>query len=48
MDINKVTDLNELKAFAYDTLQALEAQQNNLRILQARIAELEQDQSKKK
>ena len=41
MDISTITDLKELKALAYDTMQLLEAQQNNLRILQQRIAELE-------
>lgn len=42
MDLQKVTDVNELKALAYDTLQALEVQQNNLRLIQQRLAELEQ------
>ncbi len=48
MDITKVTDIIELKALAFDTLQALEVQQNNLRLIQQRIAELEQEQVKKK
>lgn len=48
MDITKVTDLKELKALAFDTLQAIELQQNNLRIIQQRIAELEQEAQKKK
>lgn len=48
MDISKVTDVQELKALAYDTLQSLEAQQNNLRILQQRIVELEQEPQPKK
>lgn len=48
MDISKITDVNELKALAYDTLQVLEAQQNNLRIIQQRIVELQQGEQKKK
>jgi hypothetical protein len=48
MDISKVTDLKELKALAFDTLQAIEVQQSNLRLIQQRIAELEQEQSTKK
>ncbi len=48
MDISKVTDVNELKAMAYDTLQVIETQQNNLRIIQQRIIELQQEQQKKK
>lgn len=48
MDLQKITDVTELKALAYDTLQALEVQQNNLRMIQQRIAELEQDAQKKK
>ena len=48
MDLQKVTDLKELKALAFDTLQAIEVQQNNLRLIQQRIAELEQEQPAKK
>ena len=47
MDISNVTDLKELKALAFDTLQAIEVQQNNLRLIQQRIAELEQEPKKK-
>ncbi len=47
MDLQKVTDIKELKALAFDTLQALELQQNNLRLIQQRIAELEQEPAKK-
>ncbi|USN96734.1 MAG: hypothetical protein H6797_00845 [Candidatus Nomurabacteria bacterium] len=42
MDISSITDAKELKALAYDTLQAVEVQQNNLRLIQQRIAEIEQ------
>ena len=48
MDIQKVTDIKELKAMAFDTLQAIEVQQSNLRIIQQRIAEVEQQQQSKK
>lgn len=47
MDIQKITDIKELKALAFDTLQAIEVQQNNLRIIQQRLAEVEQQGSKK-
>ena len=43
MDVSTITEMKELKAIAYDTLQLIERQQNNLRILQQRIAELEQN-----
>lgn len=42
MDISQVNDIKEVKALAYDTLQLIERQQNNLRLIQQRIAELEQ------
>lgn len=48
MDISKVTDIKELKAMAFDTLQMIETQQNNLRIIQQRIAEIEQQQEQQK
>ncbi len=48
MDISTITDVDKLKALAYDTLQVLEAQQNNLRIIQQRIAELQQQEAPKK
>ncbi len=48
MDISQITDMKELKALAFDTLQAIEVQQNNLRLIQQRIVELEQEQTKKK
>lgn len=48
MDIGSVTDIKELKAIAYDTMQLIEVQRNNLRLIQQRIAELEQAPEKKK
>ena len=40
MDITKMTDVKELKALAFDTIQRIEIEQNNLRALQQRIVEL--------
>lgn len=48
MDISNITDMDKLKALAYDTLQVIEAQQNNLRIIQQRILELQQSEGQKK
>ena len=41
MDISKITDQDKLKALAYDAVLAIETQQANLRMIQARLAELE-------
>lgn len=49
MDISKITDVKELKALAFDTLQTIEVNQQNLRVIQQRIAEVheaEQDAAK--
>lgn len=40
MDITKITDVKELKALAFDAIEQIEIQQNNLRALQQRLAEL--------
>lgn len=45
MDITKITDVKELKALAFDAIEQIEIQQNNLRALQQRLAEL--DKAKK-
>jgi hypothetical protein len=42
MDISQITDIKELKALAFDEIGRLEMAQNNLRILNGRIAELSQ------
>ena len=42
MDISKETNINKLKALAYDQMLILEQTQNNLRALNARIVQLEQ------
>lgn len=51
MDLNKITDVRELKAMAYDQLSAIEIAQGNLRTINQRISEImaaqnEQDQLK--
>ena len=43
MDLSKETSVEKLKAMAFDTIQAIELQQQNLRALQQRIAQLEQE-----
>ena len=40
MDLSKKTDINELKALAYDQLSLLEVTQANIRALNQRIVEL--------
>lgn len=47
MDLNKVTDIQQLKALAYDELQRLEIAKQNLQVINQRIAEIEQAQQKK-
>ena len=40
MDIKDITTVEQAKALAFDCIQAIEQQQTNLRLLQARIVEL--------
>jgi hypothetical protein len=40
MDVTKMTDVQELKAAAYDQMVLLEQIQHNLAVITARIAEL--------
>jgi hypothetical protein len=40
MDISAITDLNELKALAYDQLVLKEQAEHNLQLLNQRIAEI--------
>jgi len=47
MDISKETSIEKLKALAFDTIGRIEMEQNNLRILQQRIAELGKEEVKK-
>lgn len=46
MDLSKMTDLNELKAMAYDQVVALEQTQNNLRVINQRIEEVKAAEAK--
>ena len=48
MDISTITDIDKLKSLAYDALIAVEQQQQNLRIIQERIVQIEQDDQTKK
>jgi hypothetical protein len=41
MDVSQITDVQELKAAAYDQMVLLEQIQKNLAVISARIAELE-------
>lgn len=42
MDISQENDVNKLKALAFDTLQRIEIEQQNLGVIQRRIAEVQQ------
>lgn len=46
MDITTITDIKELKSLAFDEIAKLEQAQNNLRLLQGRIAELNSQKDK--
>jgi myo-inositol catabolism protein IolC len=46
MDISKETNVEKLKALAYDQLAQLEAVQANLRALNERIAQLSKEAEK--
>lgn len=48
MDITKISDVNELKALAFDAIQAIEIQQANLRALQQRLAQVQEEKSEVK
>lgn len=42
MKLEDITTIEQAKALAFDCIQAIEQQQNNLRALQARMVELEE------
>jgi len=46
MDISRIEDIQQLKSLAYEQVVALETAQTNLRALQARLQQLEQDSVK--
>lgn len=43
MDLSTVTDIQQLKAMAYDELQRLEIAKQNVQLINQRILELEKD-----
>lgn len=43
MNLSEVTDIKELKAIAYDTVVELERAQNNLRLINQRIVEIQEE-----
>ena len=45
MELKDIKTVDQAKALAFDCVQAIELQQNNLRALQQRINELEKEQS---
>ena len=42
MDLTKIEDIDKLKSLAFDAIQAIEVQQQNLRMIQARIQQVEE------
>lgn len=47
MDISKITDATELKSMAYDQMLVIDQAQANLRMIQQRLAQLQQETQKK-
>ena len=48
MDIKEIKTVEQAKALAFDAIQRIEIEQNNLRALQQRIVELQAEQTEKK
>jgi hypothetical protein len=48
MDLDKITDIQQLKALAYDELQRAEVAKQNLQVINQRIFALEQEAETKK
>lgn len=48
MDIKEIKTVEQAKALAFDAIQRIEIEQNNLRALQQRIVELSAEQGEKK
>ena len=42
MDLREITDIQQLKAMAYDELQRLEVAKQNVQMINQRLAELEE------
>ena len=47
MKLEDIKTVEQAKALAFDCIQRIEVEQNNLRALQARIAELQNDKNTK-
>lgn len=47
MDLTKITDLDKLKALAYDELQKFEIAKQNLQLIQQRITEVQNEPKQK-
>jgi hypothetical protein len=45
MDISAITDVKELKAFAYDEMAKIEQAKQNLQLINHRIQELDKPES---
>ena len=48
MDLSQETNVEKLKALAFDELRVLEQAQHNLQLINKRISELEQEKNKSK
>lgn len=48
MQLSEIKTVEQAKAMAFDAIQRIEIEQNNLRALQQRIAQLEQEPKKDK
>lgn len=48
MDLSTITDIQQLKAMAYDELQRLEVAKQNIQLINQRILEIEQQTKQKK
>lgn len=48
MDLSQISDIDKLKALAYDELQRLEISKQNLQLINQRMSELQQSQAEKK
>lgn len=46
MDLQDIKTIEQAKAMAFDTIQRIEIEQNNLRALQQRIVELSEGKAK--
>lgn len=47
MELSEIKTIEQAKALAFDCIQRIEVEQNNLRALNARMVELQGDQAEK-